>query len=305
MKKMWKKLLFTTLSMLFAFMIFYIPSEAAEVKTVGNYMQKDVTYKRDITGDNKKDTIKFDLVKPSKNSYEVYKLNVYVNGKKALTINPAHEYPSFSVKYIKMSKTKKFLQIYATGDNDYPILNGIYKYNNKTKKLVRVLNLNKYPLEAHGVTSATSSQIKVKFMGQPAETGWIECKFTFTYKNGSFKLKSNTTTVKSLFAKSGYSYDPDGYGKYFKENKFKTSKKLKFYTTTSLKKVSFTAKKGTVLKLKKIKMVNSKVYLQFQYGNKTGWRKVFNDNVYDFTLDDWEDVPKSGWFYGVYNRLAG
>ena len=48
MKKMWKKLIFTTLSMLFAFMIFYIPSEAAEVKTVGSYMQKDVTYKRDI-----------------------------------------------------------------------------------------------------------------------------------------------------------------------------------------------------------------------------------------------------------------
>ena len=183
------------------------------------------------------------------------------------------------------------------------IMNGIYKYNNKTKKLVRVLNLKQYPLQAYQVTGATSSEIKVKFGGQPIETGWINCKYTFVYKNGGFKLKSNTTAAQTMF--KNYDYNPDGYGKYFKDNKFKTSKKLKFYTNTNLNKVSYTAKKGAVLKLKKVKMVGSKVYLQFQSGKKTGWRKVFNNNVYNYSLENWEDVSKSGWFYGVYNRLAG
>ena len=88
MKKTWKKFVIAMMSMVFAFLVFNIQSEAAEVKEISNYLRKDITYKRDITGDNKKDTIKFDVVRKTKDEYEVDKLIVYVNGKKALTINP-------------------------------------------------------------------------------------------------------------------------------------------------------------------------------------------------------------------------
>ena len=42
--------------------------------------------------------------------------------------------------------------------------------------------------------------------------------------------------------------------------------------------------------------------LTFKKGSKTGWQKVYRTNVYDYSGSD---PGKTGWFYGVFNRLAG
>lgn len=295
-----KKFSMALLSVFFTFLIFAVPTKAASVESIASYAESSFSTQKDITGDGEADTIRFVLVKES-NGYYTDKVNVYINGENALTINPEISFYGIQVNYVKMSKKKVFLQIYGSGDSDMHAMNAIYKYNSSTKKLKRVLNLQNYPMTAYDVVSATSKKIKVKFEGQPQETGRINCEFTFKYTGDKFKLNSTVTTVKSSLI---YYDNGDGYLKYFKQNKYKTSKKLKLYKSAGSKKVSVTVPKNKFVTLKKIKMSKGKVYLQFKYGKKTGWRKIFNEKVYDYTVD-WDKIGTTGWFYGVYYRLAG
>lgn len=297
-----RKLFLILIIVMCMFSICTIPAQAAGVKTVIdytiNFTTKKPTFKRDVTGDGKADTVKLQLTKA--NSYSLNKVNVLINGKKAASLDAKYCY-GVKVNYISMSKSKVFLQIYTLTDGDYIVSNGIYKYDKKSKKLKKLLDLNKVSgnsyIGAMDVTSASDSQIKVACRIQPPETGCIDFSYIFVYKNGKFKLKSNTVTAKSMFIKApGY----DRYAKYFKKNQFAAFKTLKFYKDTNLKKVSFKAKKNDILTLKKIKISGKKTYLQFKKGSKTGWVKVFND--YSVVYPNFEN---SGWFHGIIYRLAG
>ena len=99
---------------------------------------------------------------------------------------------------------------------------------------------------------------------------------------------STTSTVKSTI---GYSRK-DSYSKLFRKNIFVTAKKLRFYNG---KKLAFTVPKGKQVTLKKLTLSKGNIYLQFQYGKKTGWISVNNKN-YDF---------ESPYFKKVNSRLAG
>ena len=259
-------------------------AQAGSVKKVCSYIQKKTVIKRDITGDGKTDRI---AIIPKKDKYNyVTRVQVYINGKKALDQGTDCMAYGLTVNYIYMTKSRVFLQIYTHGDSGYTGYNGIFRSNKKGTKLTCVLDLDEFPIDGGKAVSATSKEIKIQFSEQPSETGWVHWNFTYKYTGSKFKLKSNTASVKSSL-----SYDNgDGYASYFKQSKFKAQQPLTFYKKTDLKKVSFTAKTGDVLKLKKVKIINTNMYLQFQKGIKTGWqivRKNFN------------------WFYGVTSRLAG
>lgn len=199
------------------------------------------------------------------------------------------------------SKSKTFLQIISHTDNDDHTFNRIYRYDNKKKKLVPALDLYNGGLStAEDVVKATGKEIQIRHRLQPEETGWINWKFTYTYKKGIFKLKPSTASVKSSLGRMAAGQDD--YGKYFEKNQFIAAKPLTFYTDTSLNKTAFTARKQDKLTLKKIKVSGSRVYLQFQKGKKTGWRRANQSDVYNFKSSD---PASTGWFYGVFNRLAG
>ncbi len=285
--------------MAFVLIVSAIPAKAATVTKDLDYVMGSHTFQRDIDGDNKKDKITVNAVQ---NSYSmVQSIKVSVNGKSALTISGNSETCyGVSVYYIKMSKTKEFLQIMGHGDDNWRTVNAIYRYNKKTGKLKKVLELTSGLSSAGNVVKATSKSIQIGHSYQTPETGWVNWKYTYTFKNGKFKLKSGTAAVKSSLT----TYDNgDGYLKYFKKNKFKAMKQLTFYTSTSQKKKAFTARKGNVLTLKKIKISGKKIYMQFQLGKKKGWKKVDNDysKVYSYTMNG----VTGGWFYGVRERLAG
>ena len=292
-----KKMLITMLTIFCLCSMWTISTQAAGISKLCNYTEKNLTFKRDITGDGKIDTIKLKLVKDRYHALD--KVNIFINGKKSGSLDCNNSY-GISVNYISMSKKNVFLQIYSLGPNDYVEANSIFKYNKKTKKLDNVLDFQKVAgggsMDAHDVTSVSGSQIKVFYTGQPCETGRIECTYTFVFKNGKFKLKSNTTSVKSLFTKYVVN---DKYGKYLAKHQFVAEKNLNFYKNSNLSKVSFTAKKGDILTLKKIKIAGGKTYLQFKKGAKTGWVKVYND--YPSVYPDNEH----GWFCGILYRLAG
>lgn len=258
-------------------------SHAAKVEKVCSYIRQKTTFYRDITGDGKSDTI---MVKPQIDQYNkhVIGVQVYINGKKVLD-QSTNMALGICVNYFSTTKTRPFLQISTHVDSTYRGYNKIFRSNSKGTKLICALDLADYAIYGGEVVSTSSKQIKVAFSDATSEVGEINWKFIFNYKNNKFKLKSNIATVKSLLADCDKG---DGYNKYFKQNKFKTQKALVFYQN-NLKSVAFTAKKGSVLKLRKIKVDNHEIYLQFQLGSKKGWKQL-NDEL--------------NWFYGVTSRLS-
>lgn len=278
-----KRAFFMLLCTLLLCMFGTVSVQAATVKKVSVYASKKVTFKEDVTGDGKTDTI---VITPVKGNYgmPIGTIKVAVNGKRVLKLKTTGY--GFTTNYIQLSKNKKFLQIYTHGDSGYLPMNFVYRFDKKGTKLTKVLDLKKGVADAKGVISASGNTIKVAYHIQPRETGWLSWNYSYKYTGGKFKRTSSIASVKSTLT-----YDNgDGYAALFRQNKFKACKTITFYKNTNLSAVSFTAEKDDILKLKKIKTTDKSVYIQFQKGNKTGWQKV----------DQGQD-----WFYGVLKRLAG
>lgn len=282
-----------TLALICFAAVWTVPVQAASDTGVTQLLgtRENTETSADVTGDGQKDTIKLELTPLDWESLYFDTGEIYINGKSALTMNI--RYSSFvRINYIRMSKSRVFLQIMAG-----PTC-GIYQYDVKREKLVQVLNLNApNRLRSEGdVIKATKNEIQVQCGRAPDETGSIEWIYTYQYKEGKFALKSSIASAKSTMGE--IKYNKDGYRKYFKKNKFVVANKRSFYTHTDLKKVAFKAKKGDVLKLKKVKVSGYKLYLQFQKGKKAGWQKVNRSSLY------LPDVSSKQWFYGVYKRLS-
>lgn len=241
----------------------------------------------DINGDGKVDAIK---ITTKKSKDYVSKITVSVNKKTAYTKTLKEGSVSYiSAKYASMSKSKEFIQIIGYGDNDVLAMNQIYKYNTKSKKLVSVSSLNKDITTAGEITAATKNYITIKHSNQSAEIGYITWTLPYKYTNNSIVPASFTSSnVKSIIG----NYKKDKYTALFNKNQFVTAKKLTFYNG---KKVAFSAPANKTLTLKSVTLSNGVVYVQFQYGKKTGWAHV-NTKNYNY---------KSPWFYGVNSRLVG
>lgn len=299
--KQWKKMQKVLLAAAFAVIVLGVlpvsANAATKLKTVHSWKSKGTTFAVDLTGDKKNEKVTLKETKSS-DGY-VSKMQIKINKKTALTLKNTESFYT-TIIYFQMSSSRQFLQIYGTGDNDTLAYNRIYRYNKKTGKLVRVLNLGSYKnANAYAVKKVTKNTIKVNFSYQPSETGTLKWKYTYTYKNGKFRLKSSTAAVKSGLSSGRLN---DGYDDYFRNNQFVAAKRLQFYTTTARKTLSFTVKQGDVVTLKNIRLTGNNIYLQFQSGTRTGWQLVNRSNVYDYTS---ANPGVTGWFHGVYSRLAG
>lgn len=240
----------------------------------------------DITGDGKSDKI---LISTTNNSDSyVKKVKVTINNKVAFTkkctdININY----FTAKYAKISNKNEFIQLIGIGDNDYTVFNQIYKYNNKSKKLYSVANLDG---TAQDISSVKKNYLILNHSDQPSETGWINWKMSYKVRNNKLVVVNDTTTtVRSVIGNSRKDY----YSKLFQKNIFVTAKKLKFYNGSKL---AYSVPANTKVTLKKLTLSSKgNIYLQFQYGKKTGWISVNNKN-YNF---------ESPYFKIVNSRLAG
>ena len=295
-----RRLWLSVVGMIMLFAVSILPAQAETVDTVCDRVGKNTTVWKDVTGDGQADKLRFKLTKDEYGNY-INKVQVNVNGKKALTLKSEGGFYMLTVQYIQIADGQQFLQLFGTADNDYLVENRIFRYDSSTGKLVKVLDLSKVNAVCGAVTEAAGRQIRIEFKKQPAETGWLHWEYTYVYKNGQFRLKSNTAAVYSSI---GDFTAEDGYGAYFKNNEFVSSRSLTFYKGTGLKAKAFEAGKGDVLKLKKIRMSGGKIYLQFQKGNTRGWQRVDRGYLYQYDTDG-SLIEESGWFYGVHNRLAG
>lgn len=278
------KLFKVTFPFALAFMMCLPFSTTLNAASVKNIPVKK-TLSADITGDGKSDKI-FITTSMDKDCF-IKKLKVKVNNKVAFTKNCTNDnIHSFTARYAKMSNKNELLQLMGIGDNDYIVFNQIYKYNNKSKKLYSVSKLDYTACE---IVSAKKNLLTLRHGDQPAETGWLNWKMNYKFRNNKLVLTSTTTsTVKSIIG----NYHNDSYSKLFRKNIFVTAKKLRFYNGSKL---AFTVPKGKQVTLKKLTLSKNTMYLQFQYGKKTGWLRV-NNKDYNY---------ESPYFKGVSRRLAG
>lgn len=248
-----------------------------------------------MTGDGQPDKIR---MKITKTNDQIKKAVFFVNGQKALVLKPRVTY-DISLNYIQMNEKKEFLEVICHSDDGYKPIHAIYRYNDNTQKLNCVLDFTTVARgSAQEVIGVTSNEIQVSHSIQPSETGWIGWDYAYRFRSNRFSLKSKTTDVHSeLTSETG-----DGLSQNFKQNQFLTANRRTFYKNISRTAPAFQAEKGDLLTLKKIRTRGKDVFLQFQKGNKKGWQKVMNTDVYDY---DSVDRASSGWFFGVYHRLAG
>ncbi len=241
------------------------------------------TFYESLTSSGKKN--KIEVCPDWENEEQFGKVRVYVDGKKALTIKSPYydEGMGVNCQFIRMSKNRKFLQIFFSGLDNSIFLNNLYRYSAKTHKLKKVgtLKTQKYLIEANGVgsyvTKVTSDSIEVPWIMQPSEIGPIEIVLMYKYKNGRFAAAPTAVKVKSLW------YEDN-------KNLFRAVKSLAFYKKTDLRQVAFRIKKGDLVKLTKVRLLkDGRVYYQFKKGNRTGWRKARkNFQMY------------SDWFEGIH-----
>lgn len=291
-----KRLLTTAVFVIFACAVSILPASASsKLVKIAAATSKNTTFYQDITGDGQPDKIR---MKITKTNDQIKKAVFFVNGQKALVLKPRVTY-DISLNYIQMNEKKEFLEVICHSDDGYKPIHAIYRYNDNTQKLNCVLDFTTVARgSAQEVIGVTSNEIQVSHSIQPSETGWIGWDYAYRFRSNRFSLKSKTADVRSeLTSETG-----DGLSQNFKQNQFLTANRRTFYKNISRTAPAFQAEKGDLLTLKKIRTRGKDVFLQFQKGNKKGWQKVMNTDVYDY---DSVDRASSGWFFGVYYRLAG
>ena len=228
-----------------------------------------------------------------------------MNDKIILSEQQLYGFYSVNIEYFSLGSDLNFLQIMGVSDNDYLSFNNLYLYHADEEKLVKALDLceetNGSAKSVCGV-SESEDEIQADLSLQPQETGRIGWQFNYLWQDGQFHLKSDTAEVHSLLGE--ISYPEDEYEQLFAKNQYKAANPLTFYTDTALEQPAFTADRNHTLNLLNIKVTDDQFYLQFEKDGTTGWQRVNSaEYIYDFD----SDLPPSetGWFYGVYDRLAG
>ncbi len=270
-KKNHSKIFLTLTIILTAGIIFFFPGGADEVRasTKVLYQSGDGTSgtkKVDLTGDGKKETIKFHI---SKSDDEIDRFVIKINGKKVFTAKDARY--DVAVDYVKLSSKVQFLWIRNYGDNDDSDFEALYQYQKSGRKLKKILDFDSVNWKegvCHIYTNevkTTKSTVTVSYWGQMNATGYIGWDCVYNYKDGKLTLKSSASAVKKAIQKNKV---------------FTANQPLTFYKSTKMKSPAFSVKSGEKVTLKKIKVYKGAYYLQFQKGKKKGWISANQSDIF-------------------------
>lgn len=161
------------------------------------------TVKVDVTGDGKKDTVKFKA--KMKNKEWIDSFTISVNGKKAFVAPKSYDF-LYRVTYLYQSSKNIFLFIESYGNNYDSELSAIYKYDRKNKCFVNVLTLESQVSETVGEkigathigakVSTGKGRIKVVYDGQLDVVGRVKWIKTYTYNGKRFVEDKAIVNVK-------------------------------------------------------------------------------------------------------------
>lgn len=266
-------------------------------KTLCTYNTKArFSYKVDMTGDGKADTLAFKIGAQQSNATQ--RILIQMNGTRVLLGTVPYSY-GYDIQYIALTNKAQFLYIHGKGDSNMPGLHTVFRYDASKKRLVKALNLGTYLGTAGLVTKVTSSTISMSNGCMPRSVGRISWTFVFKYNTskGIFTLSRPTAAVKSAVVATWN----DGYDYYFKKSRYVASKSFSTYTSVSMKQKAYTVAVKDVLQMTKIGFYKKGLYIQFKNkAGKAGWIHAYQAYNTGSTSNLMGSI-----FYGVDNRSAG
>lgn len=219
----------------------------------------------DITGDGKKDTIKFHSKMKCVDWIDTFSISV--NGKKAFSANKKYDF-IYRVTYLRQSSKNIFLYIESHGNNYDSAVSAVYKYDRKTKKLVKVLTLESQEENSTqwlgathigSVVSINKGKLKVTYDGQLDAFGQVKWTKTYTYNGKKF------VEDRAAVAATGKKYYMPLFPKAGEVPVFEDLKGTQFFKLVPGKKVK-------ILKVCKYKKAGTYgYYVLVSQGTKTGW----------------------------------
>jgi hypothetical protein len=222
----------------------------------------------DVTGDGKKDVIKF--MRKDRIAYVEWAYNrfqVYVNGKCALTVK--RFYFGEEIQMVTLKNGKKYIYLRLLEEDDDGS-GDLYVYKNG--KFVREVNLLKnLPNGIHPtveIKKVSGNKIVFRNTNCTDVLGGIRYECTYQYRSGKLRLTSKTYKLQ------GYGWGTDGIDTTTKM--FPLTRSVKLYSKKTLQGKTFTLKQGTKVKVTKIYISGKTVsyYLKTEDG-KSGWLKDF------------------------------
>lgn len=238
----------------FVFMMFagvcLAKGEVAKASKTDNLsLTPDKVYQYDVNGDGVADKVKVKIVYNNDEQYSRV-IQIFVNDEVVFKQKREQD-PVWYVSLIRLENGKVFFDIYSTVCSDDDCIHKLYSYQNG--KLKSVYNFQKYynkyaDYYLLNITKVSGNTIKVSVMAQFFVTGRIRFDMNLSYKDGTFKRTSDSFALKS-------------------KHKWTANRKIKVYKKAGSKKVAYTLKKGTVVKLNKVVYKNNKVYFQVKKTN--------------------------------------
>lgn len=221
-------------------------------------LKENRTYKYDLNGDGKKESVQIKFGK--KDAYETdryHEAYIYVNGKKKLTVKDKYGFFKISAELITMSKKKVFIHINTMGDNDDGE-NLIFRYTNgKLKKCIDLNTLGRYA----SVEKVTGKRIRFTCGYTSSAIGCFTYECNLVYKGGKLVPEKKLCKITS--------YSPNGK---IKKPYLTAKSKIQLYKSHNTKQKSFVLKKG-----QKVKVVNyyfsgkTQMFQLKTASGKTGW----------------------------------
>lgn len=234
--------------------------EAAKASDILNVsLTPNKVYQEDVNGDGVTEQIEVKIVNNGDREYSGV-LKIYVNEEVAFE-QKRNPDPVWNVKLIRLENGKVFFDIYSTIVSDDACIHQLYSCQNS--KLKSVYNFQKYynkyaDYYLVDIVGVSGNTIKTSVMAQFFVTGSIRFDMNVIYKDGKFNRTSSSFVLKYKTAD--------------RKNKWTANRKIKVYKKAGSKKLAYTLKKGTVVKLNKIVYKGNKVYFKVKKSNgKTGY----------------------------------
>lgn len=221
----------------------------------------------DITGDQKEDTILVEQTEQYVNGgEEMYRgLDLYINGRKwsLLDRNDMYYYAPVKINLYTLENGKPFLELYASSDNDYPVISALYQCQGETLECVvdfmRVFG-NYGRAHRNELVTVNGNTMKIRQSMMSYSTGISEIDFDYGYMNGTLQLISGVGT---------YAYTSlvvNG-----ERNKGILNADTLLYSAPGGNEELLTIPEGGVVSVLRCKMVNHGMYIQVSYNGTIGW----------------------------------
>ena len=235
-------------------------------------LEPDIVYSQyDVTGDRSTDTVKVEIVN-NEDENDSETIQIFVNDK--IAFKQKREWgPYWSVELIKLGNGKVFFDIYSMISSDDDRIHQLYTCENN--KLKSVYDYQKYYDEytinySVDIVKVSGNIIETEVRAQFYTTGSIQYDMNLNFEDGKFERSENSFALQ--------------YKAMSKENKWTVNTKIKVYEEAGNKKVAYTLKKGSIVKLDKVVYNNNEVY--FQVENNKGEKgyivaaKTYPDTLY-------------------------